>query len=266
MTESSMLRSLQYPPEEVSDMAKSMSALYTGYGAYELKSKYQRNMLIGTLSALALVILIVGGAYLYKVLTAEDTIYMQPTVIKTIADLGPPPTVSKPKPRVEVAQPNKVAPKVGIPKPVADDEVVDEDIVIASKEELAEIVAPDVSATADEGGDIVVDIPDEEYLPAPDEFVPVEIPAEMIYEEVPEYPRLARQAGMEAVVWVKALVDKDGNVKKAMVLKSSGSKAGFDEAAVKAAYKCKFKPAIQNGRPVAVWVSYSVEFTITGSN
>jgi protein TonB len=230
-------------------MAKSISALYTGYGAYELKAKYQRNMFFGVLAALALVILIVGGTYLYKVLTKEDTIYVQPTVIKTIADLGPPPTVSKPKPRVEIAQPNKVAPKVGIPKPVADDEVVDEDIVIASKDELAEIVAPDVNEVAGEGNDIVVDIP-----------------AEMIYEEIPQYPRLARQAGMEAVVWVKALVDKDGNVKKAMVLKSSGSKAGFDEAAVKAAYKCKFKPAIQNGRPVAVWVSYSVEFTITGTN
>ncbi len=246
-------------------MPKSMNALYTGYGAYELKSQYQRNMLMGTLSALALVIFIVGSAYLYKVLTEEETIYMQPTVIKTIADLGPPPTVSKPKPRMDIAQPDKVAPKVGIPKPVADDEVVDEDIVIASREELAEIVAPDVTAGLDDG-EFVVDIPDEEYLPLPDEFVPVEIPAEMIYEEIPDYPRLAKTAGMEAIVWVKALVGKDGNVKKAMILKSSGSKAGFDEAAVKAAYKCKFKPAIQNGRPVAVWVSYSVEFEITASD
>jgi protein TonB len=266
MTELSMPRLPRCPAQEVSDMAKSMNALYTGYGAYELKALYQRNMLMGTLSALALVIFIVGSAYLYKVLTEEETIFMQTTVIKTIADLGPPPTVSKPKPRVDIAQPNKVAPKVGIPKPVADDEVIDEDIVIASREELAEIVAPDVTAAIDDGGEFVVDIPDEEYLPSPDEFVPVEIPAEMIYEEIPEYPNLAKQIGAEALVWVKALVDKDGNVKKAMVLKSSGSKAGFDDAAVKAAYKCKFKPAIQNGRPVAVWVSYSVEFTISGSN
>jgi len=247
-------------------MAKPVSALYTGYGAFELKAKYQRNMLAGTLCSLALVVLIVGSAYLYKVITSEEVVNIQPVIIKTIADLGPPPTVSKPKPRVDIAQPNKVAPKVGIPKPVADDEVVDEDIVIASREELAEIVAPDVTATIDDGSDIVVDIPDEEYLPGIDEFVPAEIQPEMIYEEIPQYPRLARQAGMEAVVWVKALVDKKGNVKNAVVYKSSGSKAGFDEAAVKAAYKCKFKPGIQNGMPVAVWVAYSVEFTITGSN
>ncbi len=247
-------------------MASGRNALYGGYGAYELKARYQRNMLAGTIFGLLLVAVIVGSVYLIKVLTEEETVYMQQRVIKTIADLGPPPTIAKAKPRVEIATPQKAAPKVGIPKPVADDEVVDDDVVIASREELAEIVAPDISSGAAGGDDIVVDIPSEEYMPAPDEFVPVEVPAEMIKEEIPEYPRLAKSAGMEAVVWVKALVDKEGNVKQAMILKSSGSKAGFDEAATEAAYKCKFKPAIQNGRPVAVWVSYQVEFTLEETN
>lgn len=241
--------------------------MYGGYGAYELKSKYQRNMFAGTLFAALLVAITILGVYIYRALTEVEAIYAQPTIIKTIADLGPPPTISKPRPRVEIAQPSKAAPKVGIPKPVADDEVVDDDVVIASKEELAEIVAPDVTTDLSEsGGEIIVDIPDEEYLPAIDEFVPVEIPAEMIFEETPEYPRLAKLSGMEAVVWVKALVDKDGNVRKAVVFKSSGSKAGFDESAVAAAYKCKYKPAIQNGRPVPIWVAYQVEFNLTDAD
>ena len=67
-------------------------------------------------------------------------------VIKTVADLGPPPTIAKAKPQVQVTQPNVAAPKVGIPKPVADDEVMDDDVVLATKEELAEIVAPDITA------------------------------------------------------------------------------------------------------------------------
>lgn len=245
-------------------MSKSSSHAFVPYGAFELKLSYQRNMLAGTLFAALMVAVIIGGAYLYRVLTAEDTVYMQQTVIKTIADLGPPPTVAKKPPRIEIAQPKMAAPKVGIPKPVADDEAPDQDVVIASREELAEIVAPDVSANVDQGkSDIVVDIPDEEYLPTPEEFVPVEIQAEMIFEAPLEYPRLAKQAGMEGIVWVKALVGKDGEVKKAMVGKSSGSQAGFDEAAVAQAYKCKYKPAIQNGRPVAVWVTYKVEFNLT---
>lgn len=241
-------------------MARPINAMYGGYGAFELKSQYRRNMFTGTLMAVGLVVLVIFGIWIYKVLTAVDTIYVQPTVIKTVADLGPPPTVSKAKPRVEIAAPNVAKPKVGIPKPVADDEVIDDDVMIASKDDLAEIVAPDINETVAGGSDVIVDIADEDYMPGANEFVPVEIPAEMIYEQTPEYPRLAQTAGMEAVVWVKALVDKNGNVRDAMVLKSSGSKAGFDEAAVDAAYKCRFKPAIQNGRPVAVWVSYQVEF------
>jgi len=247
-------------------MARTLNAMYGGYGAFELKKKYRRNMLGGTLFSVGLVAVIFLGIFIYRMATKVETVYVQPTVIKTIADLGPPPTVAKAKPRVEITTPTKAKPKVGIPKPVADDEVVDEDVMIASREELAEIVAPDVSASIDDdmAGDIVVDI--EEYMPAPDEFVPVEIPAEMIYEHSPDYPRLARSAGMEAVVWVKALVDKDGNVRDAMILRSSGSKAGFDDAAIEAAYKCKYKPAIQNGRPVAVWVSYQVEFVLEEAN
>jgi TonB family protein len=57
------------------------------------------------------------------------------------------------------------------------------------------------------------------------------------------------------------LVDKDGNVRDALVLKSSGT-ASLDEAAVEASYDCKFKPGIQNGRPVACWVTYRVEFVL----
>lgn len=249
-------------------MAKVYTPKYSDYGAFELKIKYQRNMLLGVLFSAMLVVVFVGGAYIYKAITAEDYSDVPVQIIKTIADLGPPPTVAKKPPTIKIDQPQLAAPKVGIPKPVADEDVIDQDVVIASRQELADIVAPDVASTdLDQGGaNVVVDIPDDAYLPAPDEFVPVEIPAEMIYEEVPEYPRLAKQANMEAVVWVKALVDKNGSVVKAMVFKSSGSKAGFDEAAVAAAYKCKFKPAIQNGRPVAVWVAYQVEFTLTGGN
>jgi protein TonB len=247
-------------------MARAFNAMYGGYGAFELKSKYQRNMLAGTLCAALLVVVAVGAFYLYKALTAEDSIYFQPTVIKTVADLGPPPTVSKKPPRIEIAPSNMAAPKVGIPKPVADDEAIDNDVMIASRDELAAIVPPSVIDTgANNQSNVVVDIPSDEYMPAPDEFVPVEIPAEMISEAVPEYPKPAKMAGMEGEVWVKVLVDKNGEVKKAMIYKSSGSKAGFDEAALAAAYKCKFKPAVQNGRPVPVWVAWRFAFSLTDS-
>jgi TonB family protein len=106
-------------------------------------------------------------------------------------------------------------------------------------------------------------IENEEYFPKPDEFIPVEQMPEMIYEKVPVYPELAKNAGMEATVWIKSLINKKGEVVKAFVFKSSGSEVGFDESALKAAYKCKFTPAIKNGKPVAVWITYCVEFSLS---
>ena len=35
---------------------------------------------------------------------------------------------------------------------------------------------------------------------------------------------------------------------------------GFDEAAVKSAYRSTFKPAMYKGRPVAIWYTYEVNF------
>lgn len=244
-------------------MSNVNSALYSPYGAYELKSRYQRNFVLGTLITLAFVLAILGTFWLIGALQGGDeAVNAAPVVIKTIAELGPPPTIAKKPPQVKVNQPNVAAPKVGIPKPVADEEVLDDDVVLATRDELAEIVAPDIQTMSEGQGDIVVDIDESEYLPDASEFVPVEIYPEMIYEEKPEYPRLARGAGLEGTVWVQALVDKEGTVRKAQVARSSGT-AALDEAAVQAAYKNRFKPGIQNGRPVAVWVTYKVDFRIS---
>jgi len=242
-------------------MAVSNSnALYSPYGAFEMKSKYQRNFALGTIFTTSFVALILIVNWIIASLPEEE-IYAAPAiVIKTIADLGPPPSITKKPPQVQVNQPQVAAPKVGIPKPVADEEVLDEDVVIATQDEMAEISRPDI--TDQEGGDnIVVDINDDDFLPAPDDFVPVEIYPVMIYEETPKYPRLAEGAGITGRVWVKVLVDEDGNVMKSMVGKTSGTES-LDLAAVEASYKNKFKPGIQNGRPVKVWVTYKVDFKL----
>ena len=239
----------------------AQSVLYSPYGAFEMKSRYQMNFGLGTIIVAAFFALILLTSWLIKILQEDDLVAIDATaiVIKTVADLGPPPSIAKKPPQVKVNQPNVAAPKVGIPKPVADDEVLDEDVVLATREELAEIIAPDIISESD--GDIVVDIADDDYLPSPDEFVPVEIMPEMIHNTIPEYPRLAKLAGIEGVVWVKALVDREGNVRRAQVGKSSGT-VSLDEAAVKAAYDNKFSPGIQNGRPVNVWVTYKVNFNL----
>ena len=237
-------------------------AVATPYGAFEQKKCYQKNMMLGTVSTVALMALIVFGVWLYKTLTYEELIPTNVIRIKTIAELGAPPSLSARPPQVSVDKPKVAPPKVGIPTPVADDEVEDEDIVIASREELQEINAPTFSSEGGEGSQLIIDIPEEDYLPSPDEFIPYEVLPEQIYEEKPEYPRLAQEGGFTSYVLMQAFVDKDGNVKKAQSVKCNRPNMGFEEAAVKAAYKNKYRPAIQNGSPVGVWISYKVDFVI----
>lgn len=230
------------------------SAIYSPYGAYELKSSYQKYFMMSTGIVTGFFILITG---IYLIISSLDdgAIDMTGRVIKTVADLGPPPSVAHTPPQVQIQKPDIALPKIGIPKPVADEELDDEDVVLATKDELAEIVAPDITA---EGEGIVIDIDDN---PLPGDFIPVEIQPELIYKEIPEYPRLARIAKMEGDVHLRVLVKKDGSVGDAIIQVSSGI-ALLDDAALKAVYGCKFKPAIQNGRPVKVWVSFPYEFIL----
>lgn len=234
------------------------------YGAYEMKRFYQKNMLLGSAATVLLTILIIFAVWLYRVITYEEIGEARNVIrIKTIAELGAPPSLSAKPPQIDISKPKVAAPRVGIPTPVADDEVVDEDVVIASREELQEINAPVFSTDGDgSGSELVIDIPEEDYMPSPDEFIAVEVQPEQIYEEQPEYPRLAMEGGFTGYVIVQAYVDKSGDVKKAQAIKCNRDNMGFEEAAVKAAYKNKYRPAIQNGNPIGVWISYKVQFTL----
>ena len=83
----------------------------------------------------------------------------------------------------------------------------------------------------------------------------------MIYQEPPKYPLDAKHAGITGMVWIKALVDKEGKVRQAIVGTSSGY-ASLDAAAVAAAYHNRYIPGYQNGRPVALWIKYKVDFRL----
>jgi protein TonB len=240
------------------------SGSFVSYGAFELKRSYQKNLGLAVILAGALHLVIIGGFLLYSSISSKPPEAKAVVRIKTIAELAPPPSLTQTQaPQVAVAQPGVAPPSIGIPKAVPDEEAPS-DVTVATQEELGKI--QDLSAQSIIGGgggdSIAIDIPIEEYLPAPGEFVPVDEQPMAINEVKPEYPPLARQAGIEGIVWIEALVDKNGNVRDVRVVKPSGSSAGFEEAAMEAAKKTKWKPAISNKQPVAVRVTYPVEFKL----
>jgi len=77
----------------------------------------------------------------------------------------------------------------------------------------------------------------------------------------PMYPHDELAAGHEGTVQMGFQVQADGTIGSSRVERSSGYPA-LDEAALTALNKCRFKPALKNGQPVAsstdvkyVWVS-----------
>jgi TonB family protein len=93
------------------------------------------------------------------------------------------------------------------------------------------------------------------------EFVPTSKPPVLIYQSKPTYPDIARDSGVEGDVVLLVYIDERGIVRNAVVQSSPGLPA-LEEAAKKAAMKCKFKPAKQQGVPVGVWYSLVMEFRL----
>ena len=101
----------------------------------------------------------------------------------------------------------------------------------------------------------------ETSMPAPDEFIEVDLMPKVVYQAKPEYPAAAKKSGIEGAVLIKTLIDKEGGIAESVVAESSGSRR-LDSAALEAAYRCKYMPGILDNKPVAVWIQYKVEFRL----
>ena len=80
-------------------------------------------------------------------------------------------------------------------------------------------------------------------------------------QEKVHYPEIAKKAGIEGKVFIKAFIDENGNVVNAEVIKGVGT--GLDEAAQSAIMNTKFKPAIQNGKKVKVQIVIPIAFQLS---
>jgi len=238
-------------------------SLLAGYGAFELKQAYRKNMFIGMFTAIALHLVIIGSIFLISYLSSKPPEVAGTIVINPSTDLGAPPTLYPKDIPIRVTAPERAQPSIGVPTPVPEEDAP-EGVEVATMDDLAAMVALLPIIDLDESGDKNIIIEDlEELLPSPNDFVACEEMPTQVVTVHPDYPEMARRAQIEGVVWVKALVDKKGKVRDVIILKESGANAGFEEAAFDAAMKTEWKPAISNGQPVIVWVSYRIIFTLT---
>lgn len=210
---------------------------------FDLKLKYQRVFEISVIISLLLMIL---AFKFFPEMEKQKVVLEQAQELVNVQDVDITRQENKPPP----------PPKPPIPIEAPSDNVLD-DIEIGTTEidETAEIAAPPPP-------------PKEETKRVEEEpvfFVAVEEMPEPIggiqaIQNKIVYPEIAKRAGVEGRVFIKAFVDEAGNVSKTEVIKGIG--AGCDEAAEAAVRATKFKPGKQRGKAVKVQVSVPILFKL----
>ena len=76
----------------------------------------------------------------------------------------------------------------------------------------------------------------------------------------PSYPEVARRAALGGRVTIRAVVGEDGSVDSAEVVASKNPI--FDQAAIEAVRKWRYRPALMNGKPVRIYFIVVVDFLV----
>jgi len=87
-----------------------------------------------------------------------------------------------------------------------------------------------------------------------------ETPPKPLTKVDPSYPDMARQLGIEGTVILELVVEKDGRVSSVRVLKSVHPL--LDDAAIAAAYRTTFSPAMTRDLSIRSYVAFPVIFRL----
>jgi protein TonB len=85
--------------------------------------------------------------------------------------------------------------------------------------------------------------------------------AELVRYVEPQYPSMARAAGIEGTVLLRVHVDETGRVVELFVERTDAGDV-FTADALRAVREWRFRPARQGGRPVASWLLVPLRFRL----
>jgi TonB family protein len=88
----------------------------------------------------------------------------------------------------------------------------------------------------------------------------VQVAARLVQSVAAAYPAGARSDDIEGEVGVEIVLDREGRVIEARVVRPAGH--GFDEAALKAVRAYRFSPAQREGHTVRVRMPWTVQFRL----
>ncbi|MDQ1265773.1 MAG: periplasmic protein TonB [Bacteroidota bacterium] len=248
----------------------------SGYGAVELKKFIGKYTYRGFIITCSLLILFLLFYYLVLNISSESgaMVKMAPIVKIKMEDLPPPQDAQEaiPPPMQQMLNTGPAV-RAGTPVPVPDAMITEDLKDFATMKDLSR-----ASAEGGDGNDLGgfasnidfngegVKVQVREKEPEPDEFIATEkepvIDLAKIQNKI-VYPEIARRAGIEGKVILRVMVQKDGRIKKDRIIVEYSDSQLLNEAAIQAIKDYGVAtPAVQNGQPIAVWVSIPLVFKL----
>lgn len=244
------------------------------YGAYDLRKKYNRTVTIALIITGASFFFLVSLPMILNWINQQTEELVIP-VDTTVVDLTAPPPLDEAEPPPPPPPPPPVMETVKFTPPVVtDDEVIDEPPPLQTEE------TPQISTVTQEGtGDEDIIIPDE----GTGIVGPVKEEIFTIVEQMPSfpggdgammkwirdkieaigYPQMEKEAGISGTCYVTFVIDKEGNVVDAKLLRGVSGGPGYDKVALTVVKAMpKWSSGKQNGRSVSVQYNLPIKFTI----
>jgi protein TonB len=204
----------------------------------DLKSQHKK---VFEISLSVTLVFLIGMAQLARQFSLPAEQFSNVAVKIEVADI----------PQTEQFRRPPAPPKPSVPVPT-EEETVPEDLTIDFSElDLSEIPPPPPPSGDDE---LTI-------------FMAYDQPPQIIgglaeLNKYLSYPRVAQDAGVEGVVFVRVLVGVKGNVEKIEILKAKPANIGFEESAMKALRQVRWEPAKQRDKSIRVWISIPIHFEL----
>jgi periplasmic protein TonB len=234
------------------------------YGAYKLRKKYSRNLLIGMIIGIIILATAVIGPYINakvqenRASKAERTVQIQMENLDQPTEVAPPPP--PPPPPAETVAVARYVP------PVIVDSIKPEE---ANKLMTADQAQVEVKNTEVQVQETVQEEVKEEEAPTEVFVVVEEMPKfpggetellKYVYANI-QYPEIAKENNLQGRVILRFCVTYKGGVDQVSVIK--GVDPSLDNEAIRVVKTLPpWKPGKQGGKPVNVWYSLPIVFQL----
>jgi len=243
------------------------------YGAYQLRRNYNRVMTNALLVSSISLILLVSLPKIIELLGRTDEEVVVPVDISAM-ELDAPPPVDETEPPPPPPPPPPVMETIKFTPPVVVDEEVPDEDTPPPQEAITQQVATVtqegsgddiIIPTENTGSGVIEEKADEvftivEQMPS---FPGGEAELSKYLSKNIRYPQMEKDAGISGTVYVSFVVNREGKIKDAKILRGVKGGPGMDKEALRVIESMpSWSVGKQNGRPVQVQFNLPIKFSL----